>query len=144
MVYLSTGFNTPSLLAVRVNGTGDVTGSHVAWRLNRGAPLTPSPLLVGDELYIITDFGIATCVNAVTGDVHWQDRIGGNHSASPVFADGRIYFQSEEGITTVIEPGTEFRVLARNELDGTTLASMAIADSAVFIRSDSHLYRIEK
>lgn len=144
MVYLSTGFNTPSLLAVRADGTGDVTRSHVAWRLNRGAPLTPSPLLVGDELYIITDFGIATCVNAMTGDVHWQDRIGGNHSASPVFANGRIYFQSEEGITTVIEPGTEFRVLARNELDGTTLASMAIADSAVFIRSDSHLYRIEK
>ncbi len=143
MVYLSTGFNTPSLLAVRVDGTGDVTRSHVAWRLNRGAPLTPSPLLVGDELYIITDFGIATCVDAATGEVHWQDRIGGNHSASPVFAAGRIYFQNEEGVTTVIKPGTEFQVLARNELDGAMLATMAVVDGAIFIRTESNLYRIE-
>ena len=143
MVYLSTGFNTPSLLAVRVDGTGDVTRSHVAWRLNRGAPLTPSPLLVGDELYIITDFGIATCVDAATGEVHWQDRIGGNHSASPVFAAGRIYFQNEEGVTTVIKPGTEFQVLARNELDGAMLATMAVVDGAIFIRTASNLYRIE-
>ena len=144
LVYLSTGFQSPTLLAVRADGAGDVTRSHVAWRLRRGAPLTPSPILVGDELYVVTDFGIATCVDALTGDVHWQQRLGGNHSASPVFVDGRIYFQNEEGVTTVLAPGPEFRVLARNRLDGLTLASMAVADGALFIRSDSHLYRIEE
>ena len=144
LVYLSTGFQTPALLAVRADGEGDVTRSHVAWRLRRGAPLTPSPILVGDELYMVTDFGVGTCVDARTGDVHWQQRIGGNHSASPVFAGGRIYFQNEEGVTTVIAPGTEFRVLGRNRLDGATLASMAVADGALFIRTDTHLYRIEE
>ena len=142
MVYLSTGFQTPSLLAVQTDGVGDVTNSHVAWRLNRGAPLTPSPLLVGNELYVINDFGIVTCINATTGDVHWQNRIGGNHSASPVYANGRIYFQSEEGITTVIQSGTNFQILAQNELDGETLASMAISSGTVVIRTNSHLYRI--
>ena len=144
LVYLSTGFQTPTLLAVRADGEGDVTRSHVAWRLRRGAPLTPSPILVGNELYVVNDFGIATCVDALTGDLHWQQRLGGNHSASPVFVDGRIYFQNEEGVTTVLAPGPEFRVLARNRLDGLTLASMAVADGALFIRSDSHLYRIEE
>jgi outer membrane protein assembly factor BamB len=144
MIYLSTGFQTPSLLAVRVDGSGDVTRSHIEWRLNRGAPLTPSPILVGNELYVVSDFGIATCVNALTGDVHWQERVGGNHSASPIFANGHIYFQNEEGITTVIKPGTEFEVLARNQLDGSMLASMAAVGSALYIRTESHLYRIEE
>ena len=144
LVYLSTGFQAPTLLAVRADGEGDVTRSHVAWRLRRGAPLTPSPILVGDELYMVTDFGIATCVDALTGDIHWQQRLGGNHSASPVFVDSRIYFQNEEGVTTVLAPGPEFEVLARNRLDGVTLASMAVADGALFIRSDDHLYRIEE
>ena len=144
MVYVSTGFQTPVLLAVRTDGSGDVTRSHIAWRLRRGAPLTPSPILVGDELYVVTDFGIATCVDAHTGDIHWQERLGGNHSASPVFVDGRIYFQNEEGVTTVIAPGTEFHELARNRLDGVTLASMAVADGALFLRTDTHLYRIEE
>ena len=144
LVYLSTGFQSPTLLAVRADGAGDVTRSHVAWRLRRGAPLTPSPILVGDELYIVNDFGIATCVDALTGDVHWQERLGGNHSASPVFAGGRIYFQNERGVTTVLAPGTELEVLARNRLDGSTLASMGVSDGALFFRTDTHLYRIEE
>ena len=144
LVYLSTGFQQPTLLAVRADGAGDVTRSHVAWRLRRGAPLTPSPILVGGELYMVTDFGIATCVDALTGEIHWQERLGGNHSASPVFAGGRIYFQNEAGVTTVLAPGTEFNVLARNRLDGSTLASMAVSDGALFLRTDTHLYRIEE
>jgi len=83
-----------------------------------------------------------TCVNAVSGDTHWQERIGGNYSASPVFADGRIYFQSEEGKTTVVAPGTEFQSLATNQLEGSTLASMSVASGSFFLRSSTHLYRI--
>ncbi|MDE2690075.1 MAG: PQQ-binding-like beta-propeller repeat protein [Acidobacteriota bacterium] len=144
LVYLSTGFNEPVLLAVRPTGKGDVTDSEVAWRLRRGAPLTVSPILVGDELYTVTDSGIATCIDALTGDIHWQQRLGGNHSASPVFAGGRIYFQNEEGVTTVIEPGPEFEQLARNEIDGSTLASIAVSDGAFLVRTGTHLYRIEE
>ena len=142
LVYIATGFQQPSLLAVRADGSGDVTDTHVAWTSRRGAPLTPSPLVVGDELYIVSDMGIATCVDAATGEMHWRERLRGNFSASPVFADERIYFQSEEGVTTVIAPGREYHELARNELDGSMLASLAVSDGSIFIRSHSHLYRI--
>lgn len=143
LVFIATGFQQPSLLAVRADGTGDVTRTHVAWTLRRAAPLTPSPLLVGGELYVVNDVGIASCLDAVTGEVHWQQRIGGNHSASPIFADGRIYFLSEEGVAIVIAPGKAFRKLAENTLDGLTLASIAISRGAIFIRTDTHLYRIQ-
>src|SRR5688572_13229164 len=123
LVYIGTGFQQPSLLAVRADGKGDITRTHVAWRLERGAPLTPSPLVVGEELYVVSDIGIVTCVNAKTGQIHWQERLVGNFSASPVFADGRIYFLSEEGIATVIAPGKSFQRLAANTLDGMTYAS---------------------
>jgi outer membrane protein assembly factor BamB len=142
LVYIATGFQQPMLLAVRADGTGDVTQSHIAWTMTRAAPLTPSPILVGDELYTVSDIGIANGVDAKTGDILWQQRLGGNYSASPVFADGRIYFLSEEGVTTVIEPGRTFRRLATSALDGFTLASMAVAEESFFIRSHTHLYRI--
>lgn len=142
LVYIATGFQQPTLLAVRPDGSGDVTKTHVAWTLRRSAPLTPSPLIVGDELYLVNDGGIATCLDAKTGSIHWQQRLGGNFSASPLFADGRIYFSSEEGVTTVIAPGKEFRRLATNMLDGATLASIAVSGGSLFIRSHSHLYRI--
>jgi outer membrane protein assembly factor BamB len=142
LVYIATGFQEPSLLAVRADGTGDVTKTHVAWRMRRGAPYTPSPVLVGGELYVVSDLGIVSCLDAVTGTVHWQQRIGGNHSASPMFAAGRIYFLSEEGITTVIAPGKTFQKLATNELDGTTLASMAVFSRSILVRTQSHLYRL--
>ncbi len=142
LVYIATGFQQAALLAVRADGTGDVTKTHVAWTLQRGAPHTPSPLLVGDELYIVNDTGIASSVDARTGAMRWQHRLGGNHSASPVYADGRVYFLSEDGVATVIAPGPEFKLLSTNRLDGATLASMAISDGSIFIRTNSHLYRI--
>jgi outer membrane protein assembly factor BamB len=142
LVYIATGFQQPTVIAVRPDGSGDVTRTHVAWTLRRSAPFTPSPLIVGDELYIVNDLGILSCLDARSGAILWQQRLGGNYSASPVFADGRIYVQSEEGVTTVIAPGREFRRLAINRLDGATLASMAVSDGAIFVRSDSHLYRI--
>jgi outer membrane protein assembly factor BamB len=142
LVYIATGFQQPSLLAVRADGTGDVTKTHTAWKLSRGAPLTPSPLAVGDELYVVTDGGIATCLDAQSGAVIWQQRLGGTYSASPVWADGRVYFLAEQGVTTVIAAGREFRRLATNPLDGGLLASMAVSGGSLFLRTDSHLYRI--
>lgn len=142
LVYIATGFQQPSLLAVRADGTGDVTKTHVPWTLRRAAPYTPSPLVVGDALYVVNDAGIASCLDATTGTVRWVQRLGGSFSASPVYADGRIYLLSEDGVATVIEPGTTFRLLALNRLDGATLASMAVSRKSIFIRSDTHLYRI--
>ena len=142
LVYICTGFQEPSVIAVRVDGRGDVTGTHIAWTLKRGAPLTPSPLLVGDELYLVNDNGIATCVDAKTGKQYWQERLGGAHSASPVYADGRIYFLSEDGESVVIAPGRQFKKLAVNQLDGQTLASMAVSAGSIYIRTATHLYRL--
>jgi len=142
LAFICTGFQEPSLLAVRVDGHGEISKKQIAWTLKRGAPLTPSPLLVGDELYVITDNGIATCLDASTGKEYWKARVGGNHSASPIFGDGRIYFLSEEGESIVIAPGKELKVLAKNELDGETLASMAVSGGSIFIRSRTHLYRL--
>lgn len=142
LVYIATGFQQPYLLAVRPDGSGDVTNTHVAWTLQRGAPLTPSPIIVGDALYLVNDNGIASCLDAKTGAVRWVQRLGGSYSASPVAVDGRIYFQSEEGITTVIAAGNEFRQLAMNTLDGDTLASMAVSNGSIFIRTGNSLYRI--
>jgi outer membrane protein assembly factor BamB len=142
LVYIATGFQEPTLIAVRADGAGDVTKTHIAWTLRRGAPLTPSPLLVGDELYVVSDGGIASCLDAVTGEARWIQRLGGGYSASPIFADGRIYFLSEEGVATIVAPGRDFKVLAINRLNGDALGSMAVAAGSIFIRTDSFLYRI--
>lgn len=142
LVYIATGFNQPSLLAVRVDGSGDVTRSHVAWRLDRSAPFTPSPVLMGDELFIVNDAGIATCLDAVTGETHWRQRLDGTYSASPLVAENRVYFLNEDGLTTVVAAGTTFEVLAKNQLDGFALASMAASERSFFIRTDTYLYRI--
>jgi outer membrane protein assembly factor BamB len=144
LVFICTGFQQASLLAVRLDGRGDVTKSKVAWQFDRGVPLTPSPILVGDELYFVSDNGIATCVDARTGKEYWRARLGGNYSASPIYADGRIYFLSEEGVSVVLAPGQELKNLATNQLEGRTLASMAVAGGSIFVRSETDLYRIAK
>ncbi|MEW6305643.1 MAG: PQQ-binding-like beta-propeller repeat protein [Verrucomicrobiota bacterium] len=144
MIFLSTGFDRPSLMAIRADGQGDVTDTHVAWTLARGAPHTPSPLLVGDELYLVADSGIASCVDAKTGAVHWSERLGGNFSASPLYADGKIYCPNEQGVCFVLKPGKTFEKLAENSLGERTLASFAAMDGALFIRTETQLYRVGK
>jgi outer membrane protein assembly factor BamB len=142
LVYIATGFHQPALLAVRTDGKGDVTRTHIAWRLARGVPFTPSPLVAGDHLYMVNDGGILTCVAAGTGTIVWQHRLPGNYSASPVMADGLVYVQSEEGVTTVFRPGSSFQSVAVNRLDGPALASIAVANRSLYIRTGEHLYRI--
>lgn len=144
LIFISTGYDKPNALAIRPGKSGDVTDSAIAWTLTKGAPHTPSALLVGAELYLVSDGGIASCLDAKTGNVHWQERVEGNFSASPVLADGKIYLQSEEGVGVVLQPGKEFKVISRNALNERTLASYAISDGAIFIRSAQNLYRIQK
>lgn len=144
MIFYPTGFSNGQLYAVRTGGNGLITDTHVAWRVKRGASNKPSILLIDDLIYMIGDTGIATCVEAKTGTIVWQQRIGGEYSASPVYADGKIWMFSEEGKTTVIKPGRTFEKLAENNLDDGFLASPAIAGKAFYLRTRTHLYRIEK
>lgn len=144
LVFICTGYDVPTLLAIRPNGRGDVTGTHVAWKSNQAVPLNPSPILVGDELYTVSDQGVASCLDAKTGKPHWRKRLGGNHSTSPLFADGKLYMLDEVGTTHVLSPGTKCKILAKNLLRGKTLASLAAGGRVLYLRSDSHLYRIEE
>jgi outer membrane protein assembly factor BamB len=144
LVFICTGFGRPNLLAIRPDGRGDVTETHVVWKTDRQVPNTPSLLAVGDELYMVADRGVATCLDARSGKVHWQERLGGNYSASPTYVDSRIYFQSEQGDTTVIAPGRDFQKLGKSELGAQTLASYGIVGAALLIRTENHLYRIER
>ena len=143
MVYVCTGGYVAQLWAIRVDGHGDVSQTHVAWKATQQIPLMASPLLVGRELYFVSDNGILSCLDALVGKTHWRERLGGNYASSPFFADGRIYVVSREGKTTVFRPGTQFARLAENRLDAAVIATPAIAGRAIFLRSDTHLYRIE-
>jgi len=145
VAFVTTDQNHPQLQAVRLDGRGDVTDSHVVWGIAKGVPSIPSLLLVGDLLYLVSDPGIMSCVDAKSGAIAWKERLPGNYRASPIYADGRIYVTNVNGVTTVIEPGRRFNVLAVNELgDGTRLeASFAVAERALFVRTETHLYRIE-
>ncbi|MFT5496813.1 MAG: outer membrane protein assembly factor BamB [Kiritimatiellia bacterium] len=144
LLFISSSYDKPVLLAVKPGGEGDLTESNIAWQANRGVPHTPSMLVIGDELYFISDGGIMSCVDARTGTLHWQERTCGTISASPIVAEGRIYVQDEKGVCVVIKAGKTFEKLAENDLGERSLASFAVDDGALYIRTDKHLYRIGK
>jgi outer membrane protein assembly factor BamB len=143
-VFLCTGDGGLKLLAVRPNGHGDVTATHIDWKRNQGVPSRSSPLLVGDLLFMVNEIGFACCVEAKTGREVWRARLGGQYWASPLYAEGRLYFFSEGGITHVGAAGREWKELAANKLDTGCMASPAVAGKALFVRTKTHLYRIER
>jgi outer membrane protein assembly factor BamB len=138
------GFDAAQILAIRPNGEGDVSSSHVAWRFGKGAPSKPSMLLVDDLLYTVNDAGITGAIDAKTGELVWRGRVDGTYSASPLYAAGRIYTFSEDGKTTVLAAGREFKVLAENFLEDGFMASPAVDGKALFLRTRTHVYRIEE
>lgn len=143
-VYLNTGFNKPQLWAVRLGGQGDVTETHVDWVLIKGVPARSSPVVVDGLIFMTSDGGVASCVDAKNGKQIWRHRLqGGEYSSSLIYLDGRIYFFSQEGRVTVIKPAREYEELAINHLDDGAMASPAVADDALFVRTRTHLYRIE-
>lgn len=144
LVILSTGFGRTKLLAIRPDGHGDVTDSHVVWESDRGIPKTPSPVADQGRVFIVSDDGIATALDARSGSVHWKQRLGGNFSASPLLVGDRVYFTDESGVTTVVRADEEYEKLAENDLGERTLASMAVADGALWMRTAEALYRIEQ
>ena len=144
MIFFPTGFSAGQLFAVRTGGEGLIADTHVVWKVKRGVPNKPSILLVDDVIYMIGDTGIATSIDAKTGEQVWQQRIGGQYSASPLYADGRLWFFSEDGKTTVLKPGRVFEQVGENRLDEGFMASPAIAGKALYLRTRTHLYRIEE
>lgn len=144
LVIVSTGFMLPQLLAIRPQGAGDITTSGMAWKSDKSVPTKPSPLIVGDELYLLSDVGVLTCLDARSGEQHYRRRLGGNFSASPVAADGRIYCCDEDGRTIVFAPGRTYEELASNKLVGRFMASPAVVGSSLVLRTDTHLYRIAR
>jgi outer membrane protein assembly factor BamB len=144
-IYLCTGDGPTQLFAVRTGGAGDVTKSHVTWSAFRGVPNRSTPLLLNDLLYLGGDkSGVATCLDAKTGTPVWQQRLAGDYIASPVAAEGRVYFFSRDGITFVLAAGREAKILARNQLDDGCMATPAIAGKELYVRTKTHLYRIEQ
>lgn len=142
MSFSTTGFREETILAVRLGGRSDITQTHVAWRVTDDVPHVPSLLYVSPRLYSITDEGIVNCIEGTTGKILWRERIGSKFSASPVCADGKVYFLSEKGKATVVEEGPQFRVLAENDLAETCCASPAISQGNLFLRTENALYCI--
>src|SRR5262245_6662748 len=146
MVFCSSGRAGPTL-AIRPGGKGDVTRTHVAWTSPRGSPFVPSPILYGEHLYMINDMAsIVTCLEAMTGKVLWQGRLGvaqrEGFSASPVAVDGKVFFTNDDGETFVLKAGPAFEMLHVNKLDEATLATPALVDGRWYIRTNRSLYAI--
>lgn len=142
LVYIGTGYMTPELLAIRVDGKGDVTDTHVAWRIKKQVPAMPSPIVIGDALYMVSEQGVVTCADASTGEIRFQKRVPGSYSASPLVADAKLLFCSREGDVTVVPAGSSWQELAKNHVDGQLMASPAVWSDSLILRAGSHLYRI--
>ena len=142
-VYLCTGYSAPELWAVRVDGHGNVTKTHVKWTAKRQIPKNSSPLLVGDLIFLVSDNGIASCFNAVTGKAQWQKRLGGNYSASPILAGDYIYFFSHEGTISAIRATANKPEPVTSQFEGQLLASPAALSNSAILRTGSKLYRVE-
>ena len=143
IAYFITGLSKTELLAVKTDGEGDVTRSHILWRLKTHVGKYASPLLIDGLIYTAAEESFITCIDAKNGQPVWTERIGGKFAASPVYADGRAYFFSQQGATTVLKPGRTFEVLATNTLADGFMASPAVAGKSFFLRTKTHLYRIE-
>lgn len=143
LVFVATSFDRSVMLAIRPTGSGIVTDTHVEWQLDKNIPKTPSMVASDGLVYSISDDGIALCVEAETGEIVYRQRVGGSFSASPLLAGNHLYLTSEEGVTTVIRAGREFVKVAENDLGERSLASLAVLDNALILRTDDALYRIE-
>jgi len=143
LAFFVTGLSKTELLAVKTDGQGDVTDTGVVWRLRTHVGKYSSPILVDGLIYTAAEDSFVTCLEAATGNTVWKERIGGKYAASPVYADGRLHFFNQQGTTTVLEPGRAFRVLATNTLDDGFMASPAVSGRAFYLRTKTHLYRVE-
>jgi outer membrane protein assembly factor BamB len=143
LVYLVMDYDRPELWTVRPAGDGEQGEDAIVWNLRKGAPSTPSFLVLDGMVFLVSDLGIAMCLDAQSGEVIWRERLDGNYSASPLFAEGRVYFFNHDATATVIEAGRQYKQLAVNGLDGEMRASPAVCGTSLFLRTRTHLYRID-
>jgi outer membrane protein assembly factor BamB len=141
LIYITGGFPEHHILAIKPDGQGNVTKTHVVWHSMKGAAYVPSPIVFGDYFFIVSDQGMGNCLDAGSGKILWQERFG-DHHASLVSANGLVCFLSDNGVTRVVKPGPEFQLEAQNELGESCFASPAISDHQIFIRGDKHLFCI--
>jgi outer membrane protein assembly factor BamB len=144
LAFFISGLGKTELLAVRVDGQGDVTDTHIAWRTESLVAKTASPILVDGLLYMVTDDGVVSCREPKTGEQVWRGSIGGKYAASPIYADGRLYFSNQQGKTTVLKPGRALEIAGTNTLSGGFMASPAVAGNALYLRTKTHLARVEE
>ncbi|MBO0700167.1 MAG: PQQ-binding-like beta-propeller repeat protein [Zavarzinella sp.] len=143
LFFLTAGFPTYHVMGIRPDGTGNVTKSHVAWHVeNGGAGYVPSPVAHGDWLFLVHDNGTATCRDALTGELRWKERLGKHHSASPVCAEGRLYFADDDGTTWVLKAGPKFELIEKNPIGENVYASPGFSKGEIFLRGSKHLYCI--
>ncbi len=142
LLFLTAGFPEYHLLAIRPDGSGNVTDTHIAWRTTDGAGYVPSPIAEGEYFLVVTDGGVGSCFEAATGKRMWKSRLGGHYSSSLVSAGGLVYFGSDSGKTTVVRPGPKYDVVAENELGEFCYASPAISQGQIFLRGEKNLYCI--
>ena len=143
LVYLTAGFPEYHILAIRPDGRGNVTDTHIVWRTTRGCSYVPSPIISGKYFLVAADNGIASCFQARTGHRHWMERLGKHYSASLVEANGLVYFLADQGVMKVVRPGPELDIVAVNELGEYCFASPAISNGQIFLRGEQNLYCIE-
>jgi outer membrane protein assembly factor BamB len=145
VAFVCTGFPKPELWAIKLAGQGVVDETTaVVWKYKKQVPQVPSPALVDDRLYTVSDNGILTCLDANTGKEIFSERLEGTFFASPLVAEGRLYLSNKEGKTFVVAGKGKFEVLATNSLADGCHASLAVAGKSIYLRSSGHLYRIEK
>lgn len=144
LVYINAGDGPDALVAVRPNGSGDITESHIAWRTGRMTPKRPSQILVGQNYFMMNDEGVCSCLDALSGKIIWTKRISGRYWASPLHAGDHIYFFSQEGTIPVIRASREFELVSESKLDGSFNASPAVAGDALILRSHTHVYCFRK
>lgn len=143
LAFIVTGLTKKELWAVKTDGQGDVTDTHVAWKLKTRVGKYASPIVVDGLIYTAAEESFITCLDGATGETVWTERVGGKYAASPIYADGRLYFFDQQGATTVLKPGRRLEVLATNTLANGFMASPAVSGKAFFLRTRTHLYRIE-
>ncbi|RCS53966.1 serine/threonine protein kinase [Bremerella cremea] len=143
LLYICTGYDRATMIAIRPNGQGDLTDTHVVFTVDKGVPYNPSLLAVDDAVYMISDNGVLSCLDGQMGELRWKERIGGNFSASPLYANGLVYLLDEKGLTTVFKSGEPFEEVAQNDLQERSLASFGITGNAILLRTEKALYRIE-
>ena len=143
LLFMTCGFPKRFMQAIRPNGFGNVTKTHVAWEITKGCSYVPSPVAIGPYFIVVADNGVASCLVAKTGERLWMERLKGGHSASLLKANGLVYFLSDQGIMTVVKPGPTFEIVAENVVGEKTFATPAFSNGRLYVRGVNHLFCIQ-